>query len=78
MQQLHQVIPLRAPGPVKSRPAAIEEIDPIQEQHMKVRVQVQRRAEALDQGDRTRPGLRGHCETCSPDQEWRNAALYHR
>ena len=50
---MHPFIPLQAPCAMKAELTARKPIRAVQKQHMKVRVQVQRRAEAPDQGDRT-------------------------
>jgi len=44
--------------PLEARPSAVlaHQVNPIQKQHMEVDVEVQRRAEALDQRDRARAG----------------------
>ncbi len=61
VQQVVQFLADRPAGAVESGSVTLKGIGPIEEQHVQVDVQVQGRAETLDQGDRagTRTGSHG-------------------
>mgnify|MGYP006301554287 CR=1 FL=1 len=78
VEQPDNVVPLRAPRPVECGPAAPECVRTVQEQHVQVRVEVQRGAKSLDQSHCARPGPRCNGMARPPDQKGRDAALNDR
>ena len=63
---------------MKSTATTTEGVGPIKEQHVQANIQVQRGAEALDQGNDTGTGAGQNSQACVVDQEGRDTALEHR
>jgi hypothetical protein len=63
---------------MKSTATTTEGVDPIKEQHVQVNIQVQRGAEALDQGNGAGAGAGRNSQARVVDQEGRDTALDHR
>ena len=73
VQQLRELGGSRPRCPMKRRAASFEVVRPVEKEHMKVNVEVQRRTKPPDQGDRTGLGAGGDCEPrlfdeASPDR----------
>jgi len=62
---------------VKPRLWAFEGVDAVEEKHVKVNVEVQRRAEALDEGDRPGLGAGGDGESGLLDEVCGDGAVHH-
>ena len=62
---------------MKSGPVAAEAVRTIQEQHVQVDIEVQSRAEALDQGDCAAAGAGGHGQAGLANHERRDGTLHH-
>jgi hypothetical protein len=60
---------------VKDRPLAAKGVGPVQEQHVQVGIQVQGRAEALDQSDRAATGTKPPAFAAERDQVLVSAAV---
>ena len=56
-------------GAVETDLVASKPVGPIQEQQVEVGIEVQGRAETLDQGDGSCLRTRGHCESRPSDQQ---------
>ena len=68
----------RSPGAMRYCATSIKGVSTIEERHVQMRVEVERRAKPLDQGDRAGMSPGGHGESSPVDQVCRDAALYHR
>ena len=62
VQQLRELGASRPRCPTKRRAASFEVVRPVEKEHMEVNIEVQRRTEPLDQGDRTGLGAGGDGE----------------
>jgi len=74
---MHQIVTARAASSMESGPLLFESKGPVQKQHMQVRVQVQGRAKALDQGYRARACAGGYREPGFTDKKRGDATLHH-
>ena len=59
----------RGAATVQAGPFIVERVDAIDEEHMQVDVEVQRRAEALDEGDGSGAGAGAHAQSGAADEE---------
>ena len=59
----------RGAATVQAGPFIVERVDTIDEEHVQVIVQVQRRAEALDEGDGSGAGAGAHAQSGAADEE---------